>query len=105
MTNRHILLDNEDVLLELEPNKVLGWCIHCTVHNWSKSLYSDLLIVWDDTCSFLNEKGIEKVYACSDDPKVMDFAERFGFSPSGLVGITDLEAEHDIWVCETRGDE
>lgn len=54
-----------------EPAKT----IHCTVHNWSPSIYKQMLKDWEE----FRKQETDLLYAFPPTDQVAKFAEKFGF--------------------------
>lgn len=68
------IYEDDDVLVSLEYVNGMN-LIHCTVVNWSKSVYKKLIHVF----AAIKEELNTTIYAPVVDSKVAKFAELFGF--------------------------
>jgi len=87
MTKHPLIYQDEDVelYLEMEGNNPY---IHCTVLNWSPSLYKRFKKDFQKVLESFWKKGYTVVYAPDMDEKTTKFAKMFGFkeTPHKIIG-------------------
>ena len=94
---RYILIDCDTIKLELEATNGLGWTLHCEVHSWSKEIYQELLNAWISLQDILRSQGITELYIYAHAGMAYKFANMFGFTPTGMYGMTIDNKETPIW--------
>lgn len=76
--------------------------MHCTVHNWNKAVYKDILNSWDMIKKGFIKSGVTELYAArlDDDVLLQRFATRAGFEEAQIEALDADGNIRKVMKCE-----